>query len=227
MIRRAAFGARTKRWLASGIRRSVVFGLAVGAVLSLGCFGPPSPVDHFYRLAVDAPPRLAETPLAGRLEIERVRVEAIAQGRQIAHSAAGRPNEVGLYAYRNWVDPLPTMIQGALERALRQAGVATEVSVPGFRLEPDYALFGRVIAFERVVGVETSAGHVAIEFSLVRTADRELVLQQTYREEVDTATQTVAAAVDAMSAALSRVVASLVRDIAGENAGENAGHLAP
>ena len=64
------------------------------------------------------------------------------------------------------------------------------------------------------MGLETSAGLVEIEFSLVRKADRDLLLQRTYREEVDAATQTVAATVDALSTALSRVVSSLAVDIA-------------
>ncbi len=209
MIRRARFGSGARR----RTDRAIHFGLGVAIVLCLGCAGPPPPADHFYRLTVAPPPRLARMPLAGRLEVERVRAAAIGQGRRIAYRAADEANEIGLYSYHHWVDPLPTMIQGALGRVLWEAGIAPEVSVPALHLEPDYVLYGRVVAFERLVGEVTSAGLVEIEFSLVREADHSLVLQRTYREEVEAETSTVLATVEALSSALSRVVANLVRDL--------------
>lgn len=190
-------------------------GLSIGLWLALtvACAGPPPPVDHHYRLTIESPAPFSTPPLAGRLEIQRFRAESIAQGRRIAFRHAGQSNEIGLYAYQHWVDPLPVMVQGALGQALRKSRVASVVSIPEFRLEPDFVLFGRIVAFERVIGAETSSGVVEIEFSLVRESDRSMVLHQSYREEVAATESTIPSTVDALSTALNRVIANLVRDL--------------
>jgi ABC-type uncharacterized transport system auxiliary subunit len=194
--------------------RAAAAGIFAGWALLVGCAAPPPPVDHQYRLAVESPTP-AETPsLAGRLEVSRLRAESIAQGRQIAYRSTDRPNEIGLYAYHHWVDPLPLMIQNVLGQALREARVADEVSIPAFRLDRDYVLYGRIVAFEHVVEGATSRGQVEIEFSLVREADEALLLQRTYREEIGAASQGMNDAVHALSIGLSRVIERLTSDIA-------------
>ena len=137
----------------------------------------------------------------------------LAQGRQIAYRSTDRPNEIGLYAYQHWVDPLPLMIQGALGQALREARAADEVSIPAFRLDRDYILYGRIVAFENVLEGATSRGQVEIEFSLVRQADEALLLQRTYREEIGASSQGMNDAVDALAIGLSRVIERLTSDL--------------
>lgn len=192
----------------------VLAGAFAGLLALGGCAAPPSPVDHHYRLEVESPVAFDAPLLDGRLEIARLRAESIAQGRQIAYRSTDRPNEIGLYAYHHWVDPLPLMIQDALGQALREARVAQEVSIPAFRLDRDYILHGRIVAFEHVVEGATSRGQVEIEFSLVREADERLMLQRSYREEIGAASQGMNDAVDALSLGLSRVIARLTRDLA-------------
>ncbi len=198
---------------ASRGRWVVAAGIFAGWAVVVGCAAPPPPVDHHYRLAVESPTPFETPPLSGRLEVARLRAESIAQGRQIAYRSTDRPNEIGLYAYQHWVDPLPLMIQGALGQALREARVADEVSIPAFRLDRDYVLYGRIVAFEHVVEGATSRGQVEIEFSLVREADESVLLQRTYREEIGAASQGMNDAVHALSLGLSRVIERLTSDL--------------
>jgi ABC-type uncharacterized transport system auxiliary subunit len=194
-------------------RRAAALVILAGWSTFVGCAAPPPPVDHHYRLAVESPPALEVPPLEGRLEVARLRAESIAQGRQIAYRSTDRPNEIRLYAYHHWVDPLPLMIQGVLGQTLREAGVADEVSIPAFRLDRDYVLYGRIVAFEQVLEGATSRGQVEIELSLVREADESLLLQRTYREEIGAASQDINDTVRALSLGLSRVIERLSNDL--------------
>ncbi len=175
-----AVQARGQRGRGSSLR----VGLAAACAVLLGCAAGPAPRDHFYRLDVGAPSRTFETPpFAGTLEVRRFRADALTEGRLVVFRHANDPAEVQRHAYHRWLDSPTAMLQEQMATYLRAAHAAPLVVTPVMRVRPDYALSGRVVRFERVLGGSRPGVVVELEFTVTREADRELLLLATYREE--------------------------------------------
>jgi ABC-type uncharacterized transport system auxiliary subunit len=165
------------------LRPALVTAAALVAVAWLGCASGPAPRDHFYRLETAAPKKLASPPLAGTLEVDRLRVEAISQGRQMLYREASRPAEIAQHAYHYWVDPPSVMLQEQLVGYLRLAGAARQVVTPAVHVESDYLVSGRLLRLERFLSGGEQRISVEIEFTLMRREGRTLLLLESYREE--------------------------------------------
>ena len=149
----------------------------------LACASEPAPRDHFYRLEVAMPAALPSPALPGVLEIDRLRVEAIAQGRRLLYRDASLPNVIGQYNYHFWADPPGLMLQDQLVRSLRAAGAAKGVVPSGIHVDSDYSLKGRLVRLERHTGSGAARIAVEIAFVLLATRENELLLQENYAEE--------------------------------------------
>lgn len=188
---------------------------ALVAMAWVGCASGPAPRDQFYRLEAATPRAFESPPLAGTLEVDRPRVEAIAQGRQILYRDASKGGEIARHAYHHWADPPSLMLQDQLVRYLRAASVAENVVTPAIHVESDYVVSGRVVRFERVLGGGESRVAVEIELTLLRKKGRELLLLETYREERTAADAGVAASATAFGQATSAIFERFVADIPG------------
>ena len=181
----------------------------------LGCASGPAPRDHFYRVNIAAPDPLASPALPGVLEVDRLRVEAVAQGRRMLYRDASLPNVIGQHRYHYWSDPPGLMLQDQLVRSLRAAGVAKSVVTPGIHVDSDYLLKGRIVRMERHTGSGAPRIAVEIGFSLVGTEGRKLLLHESYLEERSVSRDDVGASVaaydDALAAILRRLLADLPR----------------
>jgi len=186
---------------------------ALLAAAWLGCVSGPAPRDHYYRIEAATPPVLASPPIAGTLEVDRLRVEAISQGRQILYRDASRPEEIKQHAYHHWADPPSVMLRDQLVRYLRSAGVAEKVVTPAVHVESDYLVFGRLVRMERILGAGEQRVAVEIEFGLTRQKGHELLLLETYREERVAPGAGVAESVTALEQAIGAIFERFVADL--------------
>ena len=197
--------------------RKASWTLLVSLLPVLGaCAQPEVPQDTFYRLDVGVPEKALSAPrFRGTLEVARLSADGLTAGRPIVYSRSDRPRELLEYHYHFWTEPPPVMLRDQLVAYLRGAKVASAVVTPELRVAADYALTGKIMRLERVIGASPGAAKAVVELELgVRqTAGERLLFLDTYRVETAAAADTVGAAVDAMNEGLKRVFALFVADI--------------
>jgi ABC-type uncharacterized transport system auxiliary subunit len=179
----------------------------------LGCASGPAPRDHFYRLDIAAPAALPSPALPGVLEVDRLRVEAIAQGRRMLYRDASLPNVIGQYSYHFWANPPGLMLQDQLAQSLRAAGVAKAVVTPGIHVDSDFVLKGRLAQLERHTGSGAPRIVVEIEFVLLRSKGNDLLLQKNYSEERTVAGNDMGASITAYQEAIGTIFQQLLADL--------------
>ena len=87
--------------------------LLASLLLLTACAGSqPVPRDHFYRLLLDPPTRLAQPPLPGTLEVGRFRADGLTADRPLIYTQSSAPQEVQVYHYHQWIEPPATLLQG-------------------------------------------------------------------------------------------------------------------
>lgn len=180
---------------------------------SAGCASAPAPRDHFYRVSVAAPAPLASPALPGILEVDRLRVEAVHQGRRMLYRDASLPNAIGRHSYHFWADPPGLMLQDQLVRYLRAAGAAKSVVTPGIHVDSNYVLKSRLVRLERHTGGGTPRVTVEIEFNLLEKTGRRHLLNATYAEARPVPADTVGASVAAYDDALGAIFAHLLAEL--------------
>lgn len=199
--------------MSTRIRHQLLPLLFAVAIAWVGCASGPAPRDHFYRLETAAPQAPASPKLTGRLEVERLRVETISQGRRMLYRDTSQSGEIEQYAYHHWVDPPSVMLREELVRYLREAGVAEGVVTPAVHVESDYLVSGRVVRFETVFGDSDPRVVVELELALTRQEGRELLLLESYREERVAPSGSVADAVTAYDQAVGAIFERFLADI--------------
>ena len=185
--------------------------LAVAAVTA--CAPDPLPQDHYYRLQVGVPQKLAAPRLDGVLEVQPLAVGGLLGGRPIVHSVAGQPLELREYHYHLWVEPPTAMLHEQLVAYVRAAGLARTTVTPEIRVEPDFVLGGRIMRLEQVLGPAPGA-EVELELSLRAVASDRLLLLESYRQSGEARDSSVAAAVEAINLALRRIYDRFAADVA-------------
>jgi ABC-type uncharacterized transport system auxiliary subunit len=186
------------------------------AILLAGCAGGPAPTHHYYRLEPAEPgASLAQPALDGVLVVERLRAEAIASGRELLERSASSP-EIRRRSHHRWVEPPPTMLQVGIVGYLRAAGVASQVVTSDLHLSPDFELAGRILAFERVLGSGTPRVRIALELSLTRVEERELLLLGTYVDEREAQGEGIDDAARAFAEAFSSILERLVAELSAQ-----------
>jgi ABC-type uncharacterized transport system auxiliary subunit len=186
---------------------------ALLAAAWLGCASGPAPRDHYYRIEAATPAALPSPPVAGTLEVDRLRVEAISQGRQMLYRDASRPEEITPHAYHHWADSPSVMLQDQLVRYLRSAGVAEKIVTPAIHVDSDYLVSGRLVRLERIFGAGEQRVAVEIELVLTRQKGRKLLLLETYREERVVPGAGVAESVTAYEQAIGAIFERFVADL--------------
>ena len=120
------------------------------------------------------------------------------------------PNQVGFYEYHRWIADPASMVREDVARRITQTGLFAEVHMLPARGESDYYLRGRVLHFEEVDYEGAVSGRAALELTLVRGSDRQ-VLWSAARQVQSAATgQGHAAVVAALDTASDQVLADLV-----------------
>ncbi|MFQ5415978.1 MAG: ABC-type transport auxiliary lipoprotein family protein [Myxococcota bacterium] len=193
------------------LRGSAAIFLLAGAWL--GCASGPAPRDHFYRLTLDAPESRAAPILSGTLEVEHLRVEAVAQGRRILYRETGPVEEIAQHAYHQWANPPSVMLQDAMVEYFRAANVAETVVTPAVRIESDHLVSGRIVRLERLLGAERAEVVIELELILARSKGHRLRWIETYRAQQAASGKSVGDSVAAFEAAMEAILARFVADI--------------
>jgi cholesterol transport system auxiliary component len=196
--------------ISSALRAPWIF---AAALAWSACMSGPAPRDHFYRLEIEDPTASDGPRIDGTLEVDRLRVEALAEGRRILYRSQERPGEVAQYAYHRWSDPPSVMVQDRLVDYLRAAHVARTVVTPAVRVAADYVVDGRILRFEQLIGNASSRAVVEIELILTRVKGRQLLQLATYREERTARSNSVADAVQAFDGAVQAIFERFVADL--------------
>jgi cholesterol transport system auxiliary component len=192
------------------------FGLVLLSALLLACAAPaPAPQDRFYTLqapltpAPTAPPRT----LAVSLSVEDLAARGFLGGRQIVYRTAHEPLRVRRYPQLLWEVPPGRALAGQLVAALRAAGPFELVLSSQRRVRGDYVLSGELTRFEHL---PTSAPpHVAADFTLtlVRNADRRVLMNRRYLGREPAGAGTPAAMVSAFNRLAGRLTAEAAAEI--------------
>jgi ABC-type uncharacterized transport system auxiliary subunit len=200
------------RRLRSGCWRAL---LAASLLLATGCLGKPAPRERSFRLELAPPARLATPLLSGILEVDRLRAHAVARRTALVYVLDASATELRTSSTEHWADSPTLLVQREMAAYLHAAGVADRVLTPELGIEPDYRLSGDIVRFEETRASEAS--RVVVELALVVTDERrrEVLLQQSYREERAAQGSDAEDAVRAYDAALAALLARFVSDLGG------------
>jgi ABC-type uncharacterized transport system auxiliary subunit len=203
--------ASTQRAVLGRLSRFAGTVLIAGTCVS--CLSGPAPTDHYYRIELSAPAALPQPVLAGTVEVDRFRTEAIAQGRRMLYRDASTPGEISPYAYHHWTEPPSVMLQDQLVEYLRTAGVAGRIVTSAVNVPSDYRINGRILHLERVLGSGNPRVVIELELTLIRNQGNEVLLLETYRDERETGGSRVSEAVAAYDEAVGAIFARFVADM--------------
>ena len=205
-----------RRRATPALQRMFTRGWALGiaillSILLSACASGPAPGDHFYRVELAPPAQPLELPLLnGILVVSRFRLDSLSDERNLVYRSAADSTELHQYAYRRWVDPPSAMLQAEIASYLAQAGVARDVVTPDIRVHTGYALDGRILRFESVLG-SVGEVHLELEFAVTKRDDRKLLFLNRYSAArpipLDDMDATARAYGDALEEVLQRFVA--------------------
>jgi len=192
------------------------FGLTlICAGLSLwSCASGPAPIDHYYRIDAGVPAAPAPKKLAGNLQVDRLRTDALTGERQLLYKQTTGASEIRQHPYQLWSDPPAIMLQAELVAFLSAAAAADSVTAATARLKPDYVVSGQIRDFERVLEPEVRAV-VEIQFLVTSAGGSEILVNRTYREEPTAANASVEASANAFSQAVHTIFEQLLADLGG------------
>jgi ABC-type uncharacterized transport system auxiliary subunit len=189
--------------------------LLIGAALSLmlwSCASGPAPIDHYYQIDAGVPGALAARKLEGSLQVDRLRTDALTGERQLLYKETADASEIRQHPYQRWSDPPAILLQTELISFLSAAAVADTVMQATARVKPDYMLSGRILDFERVLEPEVRAV-VEIQLIVTSTAEKEILVNNSYREEQTAANSTIAASAVAFSEAVHVIFERFLADL--------------
>lgn len=195
---------------AAMIKRFVLLAV-VSVVAACGTSGPV-PENHFYRLEVPAPATAGTRLLDGILEVDRMLATGSLSQRSIVYRHKDNPHQLKAYHYHHWNEAPGILLQAAMVGYLRDAGVAEKVMTPEMRARPQYAVTGRVVKLERVIG-GPPAGVIEMNFVLRRIADNTVMISKSYNRGVTPKDDSLTALVRALSDATGDIFQTFVRDI--------------
>jgi len=180
-----------------------------------GCLGGAAPRDHVYRLQLEPPRDVRNTPaFPGTLEVGRIWGNALTRGRPILRSDSERAVEVTPYDYQLWVDSPTLLIQRALTAYLRQLGLAERVVSSDANVAADWVVTGFIERLDHIQGGGPPRVLVELELSMAEANRGRLLLRKTYRVEQPSDGAGVPAAVRAFGTAIGSIFESFAADAA-------------
>ncbi|MBL6931366.1 MAG: membrane integrity-associated transporter subunit PqiC [Rhodospirillales bacterium] len=194
--------------------KNISKGIALFSFVALaGCAQPELPLDHYYRLQIQAPEKTTGDALfKGVIEVQRFVADGLTAGRPIVYSEAGSEHQLLEYHYHFWTEPPIVMLRDQLIDYMRAANAAELIVSPEMRSRPDYRLTGKIKRLEKVVGPNPSA-IAELELGLQNEKNGDIVNLANYRIEVGAQSQSVSDAVIAMNKALTEIYARFVASL--------------
>ena len=135
---------------------------------------------YTFKVADAGPVMLVSSPLLeGILVVSRFRLDSLSDERNLVYRTNEDSPELHQYTYRRWADPPSTMLQAEIASYLASAGVARDVVTPDIRVDTAYALDGRVLRFESVLG-DTAEVRLGLELGVTERDDQKLLFLARY-----------------------------------------------
>jgi len=158
------------------MRRMSRFILVSLAALLISACGSGRPIHYF---TMELPPAPAPSPGVYPVTVLLGRIDApeILMDEPIVYRSG--PNEIGTYAYHQWVEPPAQMVRDMLIRLLRESGKYRAVDRMGSSVQGNYVLHGRLYNFEEVDTGNITA-LVSIEMELFDRRSRKTVWSYSY-----------------------------------------------
>ncbi len=179
-----------------------------------GCASGPAPIDHYYRIDAGVPDAPAAKKLAGNLQIDRLRADALTGKRELLYKETVDASKIRQHPYQRWSDPPTILLQEELVSFLSAASAADSVISATARVKPSYVVSGRIREFERVLEPEVRAV-VEIQLAATSAENREILVNRTYRAERGAADATVEASVTAFNEAVHIIFEQFLADLTG------------
>lgn len=129
------------------MRRISRFVLVSLAATLAGACGSGRPI-HYYTMQLPPAPAPSTSVRTVTLLIGRINAPEILQDGPIVYRSG--PNEIGTYAYHQWIEPPPQMVKDMLIRRLRASGKYQSVDELGSSAQGNYVLHGKLYDFEEV-----------------------------------------------------------------------------
>ncbi len=189
--------------------------ICAGLSLALSsCASGPAPIDHYYQINAGVPNAPVARRLAGNLQIDRLRTDALTGERQLLYKETADAPEIRQHPYHRWSDPPAILLQTELIAFLSAAAAADSVIPATARVEPDYLVSGRIRHFERVLEPEV---RVVVEIQLAATsaAGGEILVNHSYREEQTATNSSIAASAVAFGKAVHSIFEQFLADLSG------------
>lgn len=167
-----------------------------------GCFGGGQvPESRYYVLEYEEGTSInAADGLDVVVGVDAFATQPLYRDRRVAYRVSGV--EMAYYPYRYWAAPPGELVASQLARHLRQQKVVKAVLESPFEIQPDWIVTGRVQRFEEVDRGPSWAAVCEISVRIESYLDREVIAEETWREEVPTRARTPDAVATAMSEAV-------------------------
>jgi len=177
----------------------------LAALLSAGCGSVPK--TYYYTLQVPASPSPVDQKTPYVLGVEHFRAPEMLRDDRVAYYVSA--NEVNFYQYHRWGADPATMLSEFTAQWLESTGVFAVVHMLPSRARVDYMLGGRVLSFEEVDYEPGGKARVALELSLLRTSDHNVVWSSQRRVEAPLAERGIAGLASALNAACTQLLREL------------------
>lgn len=179
----------------------VAVGLSCGAATSARMYtlklSPPPPISRQHAVVIGVEHFSADTPIN---DTRILRYDS--------------PTQLTYYDDDRWVSDPATMIPELAARLLEQMGIAREARIFPWVESMDYVLQGQILNFEEVVTGDQHEARVAMELTLRKFPDRELVWSGTFRSRKTATDDSVNAVVNALSTATDQVLTEAFTELA-------------
>ena len=193
-------------------RRQLCILAALAVLLTAAACGK-APATNFYTIDLPAPSEVGAAPAAVQVGVDRPRASHLLRQDRIVYFTSG--NELNFYQYHRWAEPPVFLVQSALIRQLRSAGLFDNVVPYRAQKGLDYVVRGRLLAMEEVDTPGGVTARFGLELELVRQKDAQVVWSGRATRERPVATNSVEGVVEAMGGCVQESLDELTRSMSG------------
>jgi len=193
-------------------RRQLCILAALAVLLTAAACGK-APATNFYTIDLPAPSEVGSSPAAVQVGVDRPRASHLLRQDRIVYFTTGK--ELNFYQYHRWAEPPVFLVQSALIRQLRSAGLFDNVVPYRAQKGLDYVVRGRLLAMEEVDTPGGVTARFGLELELVRQKDAQVVWSGRATRERPVATNSVEGVVEAMGGCVQESLDELTRSMSG------------
>ena len=193
-------------------RRQLCILAALAVLLTAAACGK-APATNFYTIDLPAPSEVGAAPAAVQVGVDRPRASHLLRQDRIVYFTTGK--ELNFYQYHRWAEPPVFLVQSAVIRQLRSAGLFDNVVPYRAQKGLDYVVRGRLLAMEEVDTPGGVTARFGLELELVRQKDAQVVWSGRATRERPVATNSVEGVVEAMGGCVQESLDELMRSMSG------------